>query len=599
MNEPGVAEGSPNTSEASPPPESQGDASLLIAEDLVTDRALLEEDVDRFSHAPIAGRVAELIGLAEKKTPMNIVLFGPWGSGKTSFSELLRRELKKRSKKTRLVTYNAWQFGGASLQRNFISHAANELGLTDEDKDNRRFHRGLYESRRSVELDFERLREALKDIVVWIGLLFAFVLLTISLVLGGASVFTDENFLGQIGETLPKVLSATAILSVALAVLKVAVDGARFDVEQTAPSAAEEFSIAFRDLVKKARSRFGYRLLVFFIDELDRCDPKDVVATLQAVRAFLNQKNCVFIVAADREALEQAFDALPQEVPPDEANPYYSAASEFIDKVFQHQVALPPLRGGRVSGFARDLVAGRARGIWKELEETEGRLFDRLLTGALIPSHVRSPRHVKILLNNFATNVRIAQARGLEWRVRALEIAKLTAFQTEFPRFAADLHLDPRLPALLLDPPSTDKTSAKVQRLLDRHRLPAPPTPADGVPGVEGAESQVAEAEAEVSEVEQRPEPPDRILANDDGAIARAYREQLRRYLRKTADIDGPRADLLYLEVAGTEYGLADPELGRFIEDLAVDDPELVIDELRHRWAAAETSETAPEGGDD
>lgn len=70
----------------------------------------------------------------------------------------------------------------------------------------------------------------------------------------------------------------------------------------------------------------------------------------------------------------------------------------------------------------------------------------------LIPSHVHSPRRIKVLLNNYATNVRMTRSRlPGAWPVRAREIARLTAFQTEFPDFAADLRYEPRLPRYLLN----------------------------------------------------------------------------------------------------------------------------------------------------
>jgi pantothenate kinase-related protein Tda10 len=52
----------------------------------------------------IAGRVAETILVLEP--PLTIGLFGPWGSGKTSMYELLRRELEAKDRKTQLAYYD-------------------------------------------------------------------------------------------------------------------------------------------------------------------------------------------------------------------------------------------------------------------------------------------------------------------------------------------------------------------------------------------------------------------------------------------------------------------------------------------------------------
>ena len=101
-------------------------------------------------------------------------------------------------------------------------------------------------------------------------------------------------------------------------------------------------------------------------------------------------------------------------------------------------VAVRP-RDCTLTRFARDLVKDKG-GLWKDLREAEPRqALLNTIVYALVPAHVRSPRRVKIILNNFATNARIVQGRGIDWLPRAAEIAKLTVLQTEFPEVAAAL----------------------------------------------------------------------------------------------------------------------------------------------------------------
>ena len=461
-------------------PQEDGVRPPLTADDLVPDRALTKDDKDAFSYDVIASKVADLVAVGEP--PLNIALFGPWGSGKSSLYELLRRALaeKKRSQ-IGLLSYDAWKFGGDSLQRNFITHVARKFKIPDTDE-NRQFYRGLYENQRTADIDFGRLEKPLKTVglfaLVFLGFAISFALLS-----GALSLATDENFFGQIARTLPQFLAPAAVAAVIVGAAQLILDGTRIGVEQAAPSADEEFSRTFEKLVEKVLNDNDFTRLVFFIDELDRCSADDVVETLTAIKTFLDQDECVFIVAADREVLEKALKKLPQQTPVNEDAPYYSSASSFLDKVFQHQIALPPLRGSRLTRFARDLVKD-AGGVWKELREAEEGLLDQLIY-VLIPSHVRSPRRIKVLLNNFATNARIAQSRNVEWPKRAKEIAKLTVLETEFPLFAADLHLEPRLPAFFLDPPVGPPD--RVRRLLERHGVtlpePPPPPPEEGDEG--------------------------------------------------------------------------------------------------------------------
>ncbi len=87
--------------------------------------------------------------------------------------------------------------------------------------------------------------------------------------------------------------------------------------------------------------------LVVFIDELDRCAPSEVASTLESLRTFLGVEGCIFIVAADQQVLEHALTRhLRQATPPDLANPYYSAGSAYLDKIFQYQLSFPPIRSG-------------------------------------------------------------------------------------------------------------------------------------------------------------------------------------------------------------------------------------------------------------
>src|SRR5947209_19070122 len=77
--------------------------------DLVPDHALGERDTDEFNHEQIAARVADLLTTADP--PLNVALFGPWGSGKSSFATLVRKALAQRRRmKTAFVVYDAWKY---------------------------------------------------------------------------------------------------------------------------------------------------------------------------------------------------------------------------------------------------------------------------------------------------------------------------------------------------------------------------------------------------------------------------------------------------------------------------------------------------------
>lgn len=536
-------------------------AELLKEHDLIPDRALVEGDPDSFRHQAIAGRVAEIC--RHCPTPANIALFGPWGSGKSSLFELLRRDFSDRSGKIVLVRYDAWKFGGSSLKRNFISHAATDLGLSDEDVLNRDFHRGLYESTKSLDLQFGRfLKGEIGRIIRWSVFTLVVALIVVAAaaaVVGGLGEDQDawstitlwiRGWGGPLGGFLAAVVAALALLDIA-----------KVHMEQSAPAADEQFAKTFGKLVREAkyrgnRGRFGR--VVFFIDELDRCSKADVVETLTALRTFLDISDCVFIVVADRAVLEEALIKLPQSTPANSDTPYYSTASAFLDKIFQYQIELPPLRVARLTRFARDLVVDRG-GLWQDLQVgDEDKLND--VVYALIPSHVASPRRVKVLLNRFATNARIAEARGLNWRARAEEIAKLTVFQTEFPTFADALVVEPRLPDYVLSGEAPHPLPVRSARVIRRY--------------VALDDSSDGAATGEASG-----EGYGKLIAGpaEEPKIRKKQREQLHRYLERTTRYANPSRDLLYLEAAGASVGL-EPQTGQLLEDLARESPDQAVE---------------------
>lgn len=591
---------------AAPTTSAEVPASPLQTGDLIPDRALTHRDRDEFDYEPIADRIADLCCVAE--APVNIALFSPWGSGKSSLFSLIESRFRGRDERVKLIRYDAWRYGGEALPRNFIAHAARELHLPLDDPRYAKFHRGLYENQRRVSLSPPRFWAALRN-----ARFLPFILLAAALLLAGWLLEVDSVLIG-------------AIVSIFLLIITALIDAGKVEVEQSKPSEDEEFSQRFEQLVDwatdrgrrepGARERFRrdraaaigaignwlglYRLglwwrhrlpiarleppvldrLVFFIDELDRCEADDIVLTLKALRTFLDAKNCVFIVAADRQAIEQALSELEQSTPVDPEAPYYSSASAYLDKIFQHQIALPPLRSRSLAKFARRLTLA-AGGIWQELIDADTATGAAtptldLVLFTLIPSHVRSPRRVKVLLNNYATNVRMARSRLPDlWPERAREIARLTAFQTEFSDFASDLALEPRLPRFLLNALGAPD-SEPVGQALRRWNLDPPAgdleaeNPDPMLPTSEGNPDSIAKRSPHLPAKRRRGE--------------KRRRDELRRYLERTADVPDLRRDLFYLQPAGLDVGLQNaPELAELIEVEATDSPDTVIEDLLER----------------
>lgn len=550
-------------------------ADDLLAGELVDSRALATVSDDRFRHADL---VAELVALVRTvPTPANVALFAPWGSGKSGMGNLLASGLKERPR-VRFVRFDASKYGQAPLRRHFVSQVAKGLGRDDDE-----FSRDLYRSVDERDVTFPG-----KELLKLIGA-FALTLLAVVVTLLFLAVFVAAISSGGVkanwSHTVKDyLLAALPIAAIGAIFIKMATGGIIVKSTRSAPSGDEEFERLFRRLVEKVKAD---RLIVF-IDELDRCAPAEVASTLETMKTFLEVEKCVFVVAADHQVLEQALrKKARQQTPTDPTNPYYSAGSSYLDKIFQYQYQLPPLKPRRLTDFAYELVRNR-EGIWQRVENLPEAV------SVLIPTHVTSPRRVKVLLNSFALTYRLAERRAREGVLdsqlpaRASEIAKLVCLRCEFPLFAEDLSIDARLPAL-------------VRTLADKEQITVPVRPEVRALAEEYASGQLPVTELLIEEAhESTPSAtatdgaqaqPDADETEDSGdtdaesgrepsvgPVAGEYAKQLVRYLRKVAFIPGPAADLIYLESAGAMVDL-DPEVADDLERSAVDgDQALVLD---------------------
>lgn len=557
--------------------------------ELIPDHAIFPGEDDLFSHADYVDRL--LIVLDEASTShssANIALYGSWGSGKSGVSNLLEDALGE-DDRFHFVYFDAFKYARQPLLRNFIRQLASKL-LSD--KKAKEFRDRLYEETSNVRLRFPDLnRETLKAIRWWTIAALAAVTLAVLAILIFTTGKAHEVALDFIRGVLPALLPSAILISV----VGLAARYLTISSKVTAPESDEQFEEIFTDLLREldVDGNSDPRLVVF-VDELDRCSPTEVVATLETLRTFLGVSGCLFVVAADQQVLEHALtEEVRQATPPDPANPYYSAGNAYLDKIFQYQLAFPPLRSRRLTHFALDLLEGRD-GVWNEIDKED-------VVSILLPTHINSPRRVKVLLNSYALNYGIARARverkqlGEDLPERGSEFAKLVCLKTEFPLFARDLALDDRLTQAVVeaaacleqgkDPEQDDELRrypvdiAERAVLYARGELPVATLLArTATAGPEAPlldyEDQVREADEVRPDVADSDEEDDEAKTSDTGQegepVQRVHALQLVRYLEKTTDVPGPRSDLIHLEAAGAVWGL-DPQIAQQLERDALD----------------------------
>ncbi|WP_336633662.1 MULTISPECIES: KAP family P-loop NTPase fold protein [unclassified Microbacterium] len=498
----------------------------LRAKELIDDKEVAGLEEDRLGHDEVAQQLAELV--CSVPTPSNVALYGPWGSGKSGIGNLLASKLKTRNG-VRFARFDAFKYAENPLRRNFVSVVANALGVKDA-----RFHDDLYRGRTTTDFAVPMRKlfslVGIFALVVLVAVLVTSIGISIVAWVQGNDVFAELLRIGT--ATLPASLVPASLLTAVIALV-----GKTFTSEKRVERAEsdEEFESLLTELVQKS----GANRVVIFVDELDRCSSDEVVETLNAVRTFLGVDKCVFVVAADQQVLERALtDSLSQPTPVDSLNPYYSAGSAYLDKVFQYQISVPPLMPQSIINFVVTSLEGRP-GVWEKIDVA-------VVASILIPSHVRSPRRVKNLLNAFVLTFRLAQSRveskqlDLDVLESIDELARLVCLRVEFPLFARDLVVDPALSEYVRELAEPSATPANVW---------------ERYPYVDPSTRRVAEEYAKATR------PVDRLLVDDsDSPVAEevnsAQGQQLIDYLRRTRSVSGPTKALIHLQNTGSLFGL-------------------------------------------
>ena len=123
----------------------------------------------------------------------------------------------------------------------------------------------------------------------------------------------------------------------------------------------DEFSKTSADLVSEflgSKSDWVGGKLIVFIDDLDRCLPENVTPSLEALKLFLNEAPCVFVIGEDRAVIEKAVQA------------HYGSAPghmgrDYLDKIIQVPFVIPPVRRQELQQHFSPLVKEFDEPCWK------------------------------------------------------------------------------------------------------------------------------------------------------------------------------------------------------------------------------------------
>lgn len=251
--------------------------------------------------------------LNDAMLPISIGVFGNWGSGKSSLMLLLQQTLQEwessqqneRHSMILQVRFNSWQFENYdSTKLTMIETILEEL-TNDIDK----------------RKDFF---EKVDDYLARINFLKAGVFVL--------KKTYDKLTPDWVKECLPKKEDIDKITG------KDEYNNLLNDVSKGNTS---KFIATFRKLFEKLIDDMGYKAVIVYVDDLDRCAPKRIIECLEAVKLFVNVKNTAFVIGADERIIEYAISQhYPIQMKKEDIS---SPFSDYLEKLIQLPYKLPRL----------------------------------------------------------------------------------------------------------------------------------------------------------------------------------------------------------------------------------------------------------------
>jgi hypothetical protein len=322
-----------------------GDSSVQDRYRTQADDPAMVDSLERGPFAAVlAARIVEIRKSKRTDEPEGdrafmVHLHGPWGSGKSSILNLLRRELEqpKQGEASLVVMFNAWKQQRMrppwwALMNAIYRRAMDRPGAWAE-------RLGLWRRWWFWRWKAEVLPIALVGAIA-AGLIY--------LILSGQTQIDVEAAI-KIG-----VVAAAALASI-YAYARVMIFGSQKAVQTYADLTTDPYRRIvklFNRLVADIRPP-----LVVFVDDLDRCDSDYVVELLEGIQTLFRHAPVTYVVAADRKWICSSFEKKYGDFAGSIGEPCRPLGYLFLDKLFQISAEMPRLTREVQASYLAALLA--------------------------------------------------------------------------------------------------------------------------------------------------------------------------------------------------------------------------------------------------
>jgi energy-coupling factor transporter ATP-binding protein EcfA2 len=178
-----------------------------------------------------------------------------------------------------------------------------------------------------------------------------------------------------------------------------------------------------------AKGADGKGRIVFFVDNLDRCAPDEIIDLLESVKLFLDLEHVFVVLAVDREVIDRGIEVKYSQFR--FARDRKSAlGAEYMEKLVQLPLPLFPLQASQVRSFMETLAPSPAAVAQLDL-----------LGNMVLPN----PRKIKRILNILALTGVMMESNSALKSLQPDLVARLVVLQVQAPELYAEVAKQPDL----------------------------------------------------------------------------------------------------------------------------------------------------------
>lgn len=315
---------------------------------------------DRLGFTPLVEGLDRLLNDKDTRLPLAIAITAPWGGGKSSVMRQLQKRLREDAehdtsttrKKWHIVDFPAWKYERSEQLWAALAKTIYEQSQEDMGKDEPLLFRLIRPQWFKLRVEWYRLgkwpfllRSLIAPIIIFGALL--------ALILGIANLLTEE-VVGAVqwggGSLVAAIFAALwgkfgGVLSHPF---KRAID--RYSANTRYEEQLGFTTEAAKDvdnLIKTLTPNENDAIAVF-VDDLDRCSPRNTVDMVEAINQIFNTirgRRCVFVLGMEREVVAASIDVTYKDTVQylrDKDSPLgYNYGQRFLAKIVQLSVAIP------------------------------------------------------------------------------------------------------------------------------------------------------------------------------------------------------------------------------------------------------------------